>query len=119
MSRKKWCTLSQADHDAWDQLSTAGEITILGTSASTAQPPGHLSETACPPPSCRSINLHDISMYDYLLMHPESHTGSKGDVNGNITSHVNMMTLGAPPSTQSHIDNMEEMQNMFLAHAMT
>ena len=57
-------------------------------------------------------------MYDYLLMHPESHMGSKGDVDDNITSHVNMMIIGAPPSTQSHEGNKDQMQNMLLVHAL-
>jgi hypothetical protein len=72
MPKDKWFGLSQKTKELWDQIDVNDKLVILGytksssPSSSSIRPPG---KPQFPPKQCHSINLHEMSTYEFLQVH--------------------------------------------------
>jgi hypothetical protein len=70
--KDKWFGLSQKTKQLWDQIDDNDKLVILGytksysPSSSSSRPPG---KPPFPPKQCCSINLHEMSTYEFLKVH--------------------------------------------------
>ena len=76
----RWSQLSAEGRQLWVQLSPTDRATLLGIDKPKTNNPSTPKRATQPRPPRRSINLHDISAFDYLsLMAGDDTTGDNGD----------------------------------------
>jgi hypothetical protein len=72
MPKDKWFGISQKTKELWDQIDDNDKLVILGYTKSSSlssyssRSPG---KPPFPPKQCHSINLHEMSIYEFLQVH--------------------------------------------------
>ena len=116
-----WFSLSDKDHQLWDQLDDKAKATILGNSDCSSINSIH---DQCPSDKpTRRMNLHDMSAYEFLQVHfhdlnPDSGTVADGDTDFlDSPSKDIMILMVTQPDT--HLINSAKSQSRSPANTLT
>ena len=98
MHRDQWTGVSPEGQKIWDQLSEEDKAVILKKMPpSTSTKPSH--STIHPKPNSRKVNIHETSVYDFLMAN--AHQLDYREQDTNIEDDITDMEATGPPDDEA------------------